>query len=711
MSKNAKYSGCHAPLVCRPLRGRLAVECKAAYCMLLAVVLSSLSPPVLAVTVHISAAQLEYDGMVFEQLRVDWRDQAAEVRVDRLRIPQQPQLEVEEMTLHCDHPLASDGQWCRAGKWSLQVSEASGTWELPLQGATGAIAAPADSWNLQSSLSGGPLSASINLAHAATATRVEIDWQPQDLLSLAQWPGLPEQLQWLRQGQSAGRISAVLAQGKPPAVEFRSRLSAVNFDSPEGRYAGEGLELVLQGKATLAEPLRASINTKLSAGALLIGDFFTEFSGDGLSLDARLVQSADHVRLENIRLSDGSSLEFSAAADFELTDPLASLHYRVDHLQLEFPLAYTRYLEAMGAASTLDGLQVTGQVVWSGEGHSGAPTLGSLDVHDLSVVDSRRQRFALTGLEAHVRPGDSGYDSRLSWQGLLFQRINLGAGEVALAASPRHFALASPLHLDVLGGRFSIDALDVRLPGPQSPSGDPQIRLNASLNQLDMTQLTEALDWPSFGGTISGTIPGVSLEDGVLSVNGQIEFNVFDGQLLLSDLRVERPFGVLPSLAANIEASHIDLAQLTRVFSFGQISGRLDGYVRDLRMLDWKPVAFDAWFGTPASQGKSEEISRQAVNHLATLGGGGATAALTGPVLRLFNNFSYKRLGMGCVLHNNVCQVRGLDDDQTSVLIMDGAGVPKISIRAFNRQMDFQQLVADLAAASDGDSIRIGDKG
>ena len=224
-----------------------------------------------------------------------------------------------------------------------------------------------------------------------------------------------------------------------------------------------------------------------------------------------------------------------------------------------------------------------------------------------------------------------------------------------------------------------------------------------------MEQLTAAFGWPSFSGKISGRIPGVKFEDGVLEVEGEILVNVFDGMLTLEDLRIERPFGVLPSLAANVEAENLDLELLTSTFSFGRISGRIDGYVRDLRMLDWKPVAFDAWLGTPENQKGSKGISRQAVNHLTTLGGGSATTALTSPIMRLFNNFSYKRLGLGCRMQNNICEVRGVSEDNVSVLIMEGAGVPKITIRVFNRSVDWPQLLAQLVAASEGESIRIGD--
>ena len=252
--------------------------------------------------------------------------------------------------------------------------------------------------------------------------------------------------------------------------------------------------------------------------------------------------------------------------------------------------------------------------------------------------------------------------------------------------------------------------MSVLLPGGSgNDAGEPDIRLRADLEELEMELLTEAFGWPLFSRKISGQIPGVSLEDGVLDLEGEILVNVFDGSLTLDDFRIERPFGVLPSLAANVEVQNLDLELLTSTFSFGQISGRLDGYVHDLRMLDWRPVAFDAWLGTPGSQRGSQDISRRAVNTLTTLGGGGATAALTGPIMGLFNSFSYKRLGLGCRMQNNVCEVRGVSEDDVSVLIMEGAGVPKVTIKVFNRNVDWPQLLAHLVAASEGEDIRVGD--
>jgi hypothetical protein len=359
---------------------------------------------------------------------------------------------------------------------------------------------------------------------------------------------------------------------------------------------------------------------------------------------------------------------------------------------------------------TLNGLILTGNISWSGDWTNGAFESGEFVVSDLTIVDEQRRRFAVTGLDAMLRPGDHTFDSRLSWQGLLLGRINLGAGEIALDSDPGTAALSEALELEVLGGKLTFHELGVGLPDTIAGAGENlDIRLRAELLGMDMEQYTAAMGWPGFSGEISGEIPGVSLDGGVLSVDGEISIEVFDGRITVDELSIERPFGVLPSLAAKVDVHDLDLEKLTRTFSFGQISGRLDGYVHDLRMLDWKPVAFDGWFGTPDRQGKSNDISRQAVNRLTTIGGGTATAALTGPIMKLFNNFSYHRLGLGCRLQNNVCEVRGISEDEVSVLIMEGAGLPKVMIRAFNRRMDWPQLVAGLGAIAGDEAIKVGD--
>jgi len=540
--------------------------------------------------------------------------------------------------------------------------------------------------------------------------RVDVSWNDQSLMPLQALRQAPAEIQWIKDGDSQGQIQLVVSGSNPPVADFSFQLSNLSFDSPEGLYAGEGLQLQSHGSVSFSDEVSGRLSGQVNDGELLLEDFYRDFSDAAMAFEARPTLGQTTLDIEQILLTDHSALKLQGAAQLGLKNNETPASFTISNLELDFPAAYKRYLEPIGAIFMLDGLELTGRVSWSGNWEDGSFKSGELAVQDLTIVDIERERFAITGLDARMKPGDHDFNSSLTWRGLLVGPVNLGAAQLGLDSAPGRIALTRALELDVLGGQFVFQQLAIELPGSiESMEKDLDIKLQAEIRSMDMELLTKAMGWPGFSGAISGVIPAVSLNEGVLSVDGEILFEVFDGGIALSDVRVERPFGVLPSLAANIDIHDLDLEQVTRTFSFGQIGGRLDGYVHDLRMLDWKPVAFDAWLGTPERQGKSNDISRQAVNKLTTLGGGSATTALTGPFMKMFSNFSYRRLGLGCRLQNNICDLRGIREDDSSVLLMEGAGIPKIMIKAFNRSLDFPQLVAGLSAVSGDEKVRVGD--
>ncbi|MEJ2400834.1 MAG: hypothetical protein P8Y52_05510 [Xanthomonadales bacterium] len=539
----------------------------------------------------------------------------------------------------------------------------------------------------------------------AADTRLRLDLSDQPIGALAGLPGAPASLEWLQ----AGRFDATAVLDWPAdgAVGWTAGVTVddLAFDSPDGRFAGQGLAFEVRGQGTEAGLAGARVTARMLRGELLIDRLYRQFDETPVDVELHGAESAGASTIA-LRLRDPNAVALDATIDWSNAQAVQP-DIIVSGLTLEFPGAYRRYLESIAAAWDLDGLAVTGRIAWQGAWRNGELESGDLEIRDLSVVDTRLDRFALTGLETRLIPGNRAFESRISWRGLLLGKFNLGGGAALLDAEPGLISLGEPLVLEVLGGHLRLDAFRYALPGARPVSGRDTF-ISASLRGIELEPLTRALGWPEFGGTLNGELPGARLEDGVLSVDGGIGIEVFGGAVSITDLRVERPFGVLPSLAANVELRHLDLERLTDTFSFGQIGGRVDGYVHDLRMLDWEPVAFDAWLGTPEEQSGTNDISRRAVKHLTSIGGGGATAALSGPMLRLFNNFSYRRLGLGCTLENYVCEIRGLDDDGSGVLLLEGAGVPRITIRAYNRSIDWPRMLANLAAISAGESIEVG---
>lgn len=674
--------------------------------------------------VQVSAESIERDGFRLDQVNVQLLEQGVRLTAGQAALSSQPDFLFGDLQLNCPELGDEAKGWCPAGDWQVLVRSGTAEWQQKLQGQINTAIWTEQNRQLESSLLASAFVAELQYSQSMSAPELRLEWSNQALAKLPFSELLPAQLAWVKAGQSSAVLTLNLgAAGANPAaatsassasqtpaisLSYELSLKDISLDSPEGRFAAEGLDLQAKGHYRPGSTQKFSLSAKFLSGELLADSFYTAFGPPVLLLDAQLELAGDQLKVKQLKLSDDGAVLLQASASLSLEKPMDTLEYQVQQLQMRFPQAYERYLEPVLASRTLDRLTVTGGFSWAGSGVGSDFPSGTLAFDDLSVVDHARSRFAFTGMSAQVNVGASLGVSDFSWRGMLLGRINLGAGKVDLRTAPGLFELAQPLELAVLGGEFVVDEFRLQIP-PTGSEAEPVVNFNASLNAMDMEQLTEALGWPTFAGKISGRIPGASFDQGVLSVDGLLSFDAFDGQIQLSDLRIERPFGVLPSFAADLRIDNLDLQKLTQAFSFGKIAGRLDGYVQDLRMLDWSPVSFDAWVGTPERQSDSRQISRQAVNSLTSIGGGGATAALTGPLMRLFSNFSYRRLGMGCRLENYVCSIRGLEDNDESVLIMEGSGIPKLMIQVFNRRMDFPQLLANLAAASAGEDIRIGD--
>ena len=86
------------------------------------------------------------------------------------------------------------------------------------------------------------------------------------------------------------------------------------------------------------------------------------------------------------------------------------------------------------------------------------------------------------------------------------------------------------------------------------------------------------------------------MREGVITLGATLQAQVFDGSVMISDLRLEQPFGQWPNFHATIALEDLDLELVTRAFSFGRITGRLSGSVNALQLFNWSPVAFDAQF-------------------------------------------------------------------------------------------------------------------
>jgi hypothetical protein len=338
---------------------------------------------------------------------------------------------------------------------------------------------------------------------------------------------------------------------------------------------------------------------------------------------------------------------------------------------------------------------------WGGES-SGEVRLGLSGVG----VAEPRARFSVGELEGEMRwsPGAQGAgSSELRWEGATLLRAVLGAGSLSGVLAGRRFTLSAPAEVGFLDGTLLVTELELDGLGSQAPA----FSVGGALGGVSMEAVSEVLGWPSFPGSIAGDIPPVRYAEGVLRVEGDVVVQALGGRVVVRDLVLERPLGVVPLLRADVDLEALSLEAVTSAFSFGRITGHVDGRIRDLELVDWRPAAFDASFRSVPEEEGPRRISQRAVDNLAALGGG-PSALLSSTFLRFFAEFSYAQLGLRCRLHRGVCEMGGIEDAEGGYRIVEGSGIPRITVRGFNRRVDWNVLVERLEAAiaSEGPTIR-----
>jgi hypothetical protein len=325
-------------------------------------------------------------------------------------------------------------------------------------------------------------------------------------------------------------------------------------------------------------------------------------------------------------------------------------------------------------------------------------------LHDVGI-DDPQQRFGFQQLEGDVRLASSGTaTSTLAWQGGQLYGLQFSAAQLPLESSGGELRSREAIVLPMLGGRLRFDKLRLR---PPAPGQGLDVRFGLELEQLDVARLATALEWPAFTGQLTGSIPQAHYVNQTLTFDGGLSMQVFDGAVSVSSLAMERPFGVAPTLSADVEIDDLDMEAVTGVFGFGSISGRLDGRIGALRMVDWQAVAFDANLHTDRAaaraKGTRQRISQRAVQDLSSVGDSTFVNSLQSRVIGLFDDFGYKRIGIACRLVDDVCDMEGLGSAGQGFIIVEGSSLPRLTVVGFNRRVDWPTLVERLGAIGQGE--------
>lgn len=519
--------------------------------------------------------------------------------------------------------------------------------------------------------------------------------------------GLPLPLPTTLRGVASGRVAARMAQQTLEVEDYALELAGLGLDDASGAFAAEGLSLRVSGSLR-SQPgqIGGVVDAQLRDGQAYIDPIFADLSHGPVSLQTQwwLRTGDGALTLQALQLQHAGVGRLSGSLRTALHAPLSLQQAELSVQGPQLGPLMQAYLQPLLVATRFQDLQGTG--AWQAQLRvtDGVAQAASLQLSDATLAIPGMM-LSWQGLDMQVdwRRGADAPVSTLRWLSARVGELPVGPTDLRFRAAGMGAELLQPAFVPILDGGLQLRRLRMQ----NLDSGNPAAVFEAGLKPIELAALCRVLGWPEFGGSLSGELPGLSLRNRELRLQGGFDAEVFDGQVRIEQLRVIDPFGRVPRLLADIRLRNLELGAMTSAFEVGRMDGRLDGEIADLRLLDWQPVAFRASFRTPPGDRSRHRISQRAVNSIASLGGGAPSKVLSRSVLRFFDEFRYARLGLSCELRNGVCEMDGLEPKGHGYVIVKGRGLPRIDVVGYEHRVDWATLLEQLKSLRNTQNVRV----
>ncbi|TDR18310.1 hypothetical protein [Marinicella litoralis] len=436
-----------------------------------------------------------------------------------------------------------------------------------------------------------------------------------------------------------------------------------------------------------------NLDINMTAGEMLLDELYVNFANYPVSIKLELTTNDGVNYQANLSIANKQSLQLNARLNiddsFNWVLPMVSIDVFDSHHFNQNILSSVLGIYGFGKTEMSGGfkLMIKSAVMpfdfWK------------IQFNDYYVLNNNRkiQIDALDGVVNWHRNGLA-ENSLINWDTLVLAGMPISQAAMAFNFSEDHFKLLDSHDFPIFDGSIQLNELTV----DSMFSSSVGMSLNAKVLPISLKQITEKLGWPVMAGTISGDIPGMVKTGSVIEFLGALKLSVLEGEMLIENLSLERLFGVAPVIAADVSFELFNLSLLTEAFGFGEITGRLSGVINQLRITNWKTDRLDAQVYTVKTKGVKQTISQRAIENISSLGG--IKGAISKTFLRFFDDFSYQKIKLSCKLHNSVCLIGGLKNQNNQFVIVEGGGIPKINIVGYIRTINWEEFMDRLLNAN-----------
>ncbi len=529
-------------------------------------------------------------------------------------------------------------------------------------------------------------------------------------------------------GQQGWRASADRLQidgaldyqaGRPLTLNGRLEAGGAQFSSPDSSRVGENLNLdgsfVLHsdGKKNAS---RWSGQLIAASGELLWGKFYGDLKNQKPALAFDADYFADHDRLEcrrcELNLVKVGRVKVLGGIDRAMDTPLIRIqanstdfspggffdYFLRETFNRQYPVLDTLAIDGQAAfglqiAGHLDALTAAGELSLK-DGDLRSKT-ENWRIGPISLMLPLQIYLGKEKPQAHSTPRIG----KLTNGSIRFTNQRIPSMSTAVSLANNALRFHQPIHIRVFGGDLTIGDLF----WPDVINNPKQLSFSLESKLLKLDDLTQAMDWPRFSGTLSGSIPQVESVNNLLHTRGEMHAELFGGQIRLAKLEIDNPFSALASIKLDAELSDIQLEQVSKTFAFGRISGTLEGSIDGLVVTDGQPSELRADLHS-VDRGGEQRISVQALNKITVLSSGQEAGALYGGLATFFDSFRYSKLGFKATLKNDRLTLRGVESRGDQQYLVVGSFLPPtVNVVSHTQIIAFSELLRRLERINKAD--------
>jgi hypothetical protein len=196
-------------------------------------------------------------------------------------------------------------------------------------------------------------------------------------------------------------------------------------------------------------------------------------------------------------------------------------------------------------------------------------------------------------------------------------------------------------------------------------------------------------------GTLQGDLGPIRIEKEKAQMEGTLKAQVFEGSVEGKNWIVVHPFTSERAIQGDLFFNHLNLEPITRRFSFGKITGFVQGRVTNLVVRHNLPERFDLQVNTQEIPGVPKRINIKAIENIGLLGTGwGELDVLRKGINRFISEYAYREIGLSCALRENLFTLRGMIFEDGIEYLVRKPGL--FGIDVINKNPDNEILFSDI---------------